>query len=127
MPGMTALACYAACWARHDDVAAAAAAFCALPAVAHALAERAAGLPPRLEGSLQRCLERFGSGCGGGGGSAAALGGSLFSSEGDAAVMVHIPSFALGMDGNTSGRMQFCTEHCGLLRRDSARACILFH
>ncbi|KAK9827686.1 hypothetical protein WJX81_008370 [Elliptochloris bilobata] len=64
-----------ACWSAHKEVAAAAAAFCGSPAVSRALAERTAGLPPRLEEGLQRCAERLGG--------ATQLCDSLVGSEGD--------------------------------------------
>ena len=40
-------------------MAAAASAFCTNPAVARALTQRTAGLPPRLEAGLQQCAARF--------------------------------------------------------------------
>ncbi len=72
----------AACWSDLHDTAAAAAAFCAHPAVRHMLAVRTAGLPEALAEGLAHCAERFG----GGGSQAPALGGSLaiVGSEGDA-------------------------------------------
>ena len=45
-------------------MAAAASAFCRAPAVASALNQRTAGLPPRLEAGLQRCAARFASASG---------------------------------------------------------------
>jgi len=72
----------AACWSDLHDTAAAAAAFCAHPAVRHVLAVRTAGLPEALAEGLAHCAERFG----GGGSQGPALGGSLtiVGSEGDA-------------------------------------------
>ena len=45
-------------------MAAAASTFCRAPAVAGALTQRTAGLPPRLEAGLQGCAARFTSASG---------------------------------------------------------------
>jgi len=96
----------AACWSDLHDTAAAAAAFCAHPAVRHVLAVRTAGLPEALAQGLAHCAERFGDG----GSQAPALGGSLaiVGSEGDAgAAGVRVPGLT---DADHPARRRACTD-----------------